>query len=122
MQPQKEQCNHAYPVGLHRLATEAEPEVLEKFPHCRIHRMAMMTQKVANAPDHAFCWQVTDNYCNDPMVCCSICSTWRHARYGGHFKPMTTRDTMETSFVTVCDRGHVEREILKEFSKAGARL
>ena len=105
-----------------RLATESEPGVLEKFPHCRIHRMAMKTQKVANAPDHAFCWQVTENYCNEPMVCCSVCSTWRHARCGGHFKAMTTRDTVETPFVPVCDRCHVEREILRDFPKAEARL
>ncbi|KAI2501869.1 hypothetical protein MHU86_12561 [Fragilaria crotonensis] len=105
-----------------RLATESEPGVLEKFPHCRIHRMAMKAQKVANAPDHAFCWQVTENYCNDPMVCCSVCSTWRHARCGGHFKSMTIRDTTETPFVPVCDRCHAEREILKDFPKAELRL
>ena len=105
-----------------RLATELEPGVLEKFPHCRIHRMAMKTQKVANAPDHAFCWQVTENYCNDPMVCCSVCSTWRHARCGGHYKSMTIRESMETPFVPVCDRCHSEQYILKDFPKAVPRL
>jgi hypothetical protein len=105
-----------------RLGTELEPGVLEKFPHCRIHRMAMKTQKVANAPDHAFCWQVTENYCNDPMVCCSVCSTWRHARCGGHYKSMTIRETMKTPFVSVCDRCHAEQYILKDFPMAASRL
>ena len=105
-----------------RLATESEPGVLEKFPHCRIHRMAMKEQKVANAPDHAFCWQVTENYCNDAMVCCSICSTWRHARCGGHYKSVTIRETTKAPFVPVCDRCHAEREILRDFPKAELRL
>ena len=105
-----------------RLAAESEPGVLEKFPHCRIHRMAMKSQKVANAPDHAFCWQVTENYCNDTMVCCSVCSTWRHARCGGHHKSLTIRETMEAPFVAVCDRCHAEKEIIKDYPKAASRL
>jgi len=105
-----------------QLSTESEPGVLEKVPHCRIHRMVMKSQKVANAPDHAFCWQVTENYCNDPMVCCSICSTWRHAACGGHYKSFTIRDSMHEPFVPVCDRCHIEQELLVDYSKALPRL
>jgi len=105
-----------------RLATESEPGMLEKVPHCRIHRMAMKSQKVASAPDHAFCWQVTENYCNHPMVCCSICSTWRHAACGGHYKPYTVKESTEEAFLPVCDRCHIEESIVEDFPNAKARL
>lgn len=105
-----------------QISMESEPGVLEKVPHCRIHRMVMKSQKVANAPDHAFCWQVTENYCNHPMVCCSICSTWRHAACGGHYKSYTIRDSMHEPFVPVCDRCHIEQEILADYPKALPRL
>lgn len=101
-----------------RLADKIEPGVLEKLPHCRIHRMAMRSMKVATAPDHAFCWQVTENYCNEPMVCCSVCSSWRHAACGGHYKPLTIRDTTQEAFVALCDRCHAEKPFLEEFPKA----
>ena len=106
----------------HRLASEIEPGVLEKVPHCRIHRMAMQQQRVASAPDHAFCWQVTENYCNSPMVCCSICSTWRHAACGGHYKAFTCREAVDNPFVPVCDRCHAERTVLRDFPQAETRL
>lgn len=105
-----------------RLSQNLEPGVLEKLPHCRVHRLAMRSMKVASAPDHAFCWQVTENYCNEPMVCCSVCSSWRHAACGGHFKTLTIRDTINHEFAAVCDRCHEEKALLKQFPKADARL
>ena len=105
-----------------RLAQDIEPGVLEKFPHCRVHRMAMRSMKVASAPDHAFCWQVTENYCNEQMVCCSVCSSWRHAACGGHYKPLTIRETIHHEFIAICDRCHEEKIFLEEFPKATARL
>lgn len=105
-----------------RLAQNVEPGVLEKLPHCRVHRMAMRSMKVASAPDHAFCWQVTENYCNEQMVCCSVCSSWRHAACGGHYKPLTIRETIHHEFIAICDRCHEEKVFLDEFPKATARL
>lgn len=105
-----------------RLANAVEPGVLEKLPHCRVHRMFMKHKRVANVPDHAFCWQVSENYCNHPLVCCSVCSTWRHAACGGHHKPFTVKDMTEQPFVAICDRCHVEKDILKDYPKAQERL
>lgn len=105
-----------------RLSQNVEPGVLEKLPHCRLHRLAMRSMKVASAPDHAFCWQVTENYCNEPMVCCSVCSTWRHAACGGHFKTLTIRDTINHEFAAVCDRCHEEKALLEDFPEANARI
>jgi hypothetical protein len=107
-----------------RLANEVEPGVLEKVPHCRIHRLKTRLQKGATIPDHAFCWQVTESYCTDIMVCCSICSTWRHAGCGGHYKPFSIRENIKsgTPFVPICDRCHEEQTILQAFPKGQARL
>jgi hypothetical protein len=105
------------------LKSELEPGVLEKLPHCRIHRMAMKSQKVATAPDHAFCWQVTENYCNEPMVCCSICNTWRHTRCGGHYKlNRSFRDSTDSPFVPICDRCYAEQTLLRDYPRAAARI
>ena len=107
-----------------RLANDVQPGVLEKVPHCKIHRLKTRSQKGANIPDHAFCWQVTETYCNDVMVCCSICSTWRHAGCGGHYKPYSIRDNIESKepFVPICDLCHEEQTILQDFPRGEARL
>jgi hypothetical protein len=108
---------------IRRLKAELEPGVLEKLPHCRIHRMAMKSQKAASAPDHAFCWQVTENYCNEPMVCCSICNTWRHTRCGGHYKMnLSHRESTDTSFIPICDRCYTEQAILRDYPRAASRI
>jgi len=122
LQPQEKAFRANGPAIRKRLATTMEPGVLEKLPHCRIHRMAMRQMKVASAPDHAFCWQVTENYSHEPMVCCSVCNTWRHASCGGHYKAVTIRDTMHQPFVPLCDRCHEEQEYLKEQKEAQIRL
>lgn len=107
-----------------RLANDVDPGVLEKIPHCRIHRLKTRKLKGATIPDHAFCWQVTENYCTDVMVCCSICSTWRHAGCGGHYKPYSVRENIESGspFVPVCDLCHEEQAILQKLPKGEARL
>jgi hypothetical protein len=77
----------------HRLATRAEPGVLQKLNHCRIHRVRTKDKKMSNnTPELVFCFQVTELYPNDIMVSCSMCGTWRHAACGGHWKPYSTRD------------------------------
>ena len=107
-----------------RLANDVKPGVFEKLPHCKIHRLKTRKLKGANIPDHAFCWQVTESYCNDIMVCCSICSTWRHAGCGGHYKPYSVRENIESKepFVPVCDLCHAERTLLQDFPIAETRL
>ena len=76
---------------LERFANEVEPGVLEKIPQCKIHRMLMKRRKNPSAPELVYCWQVTELYPNDIMVCCSVCGTWRHAACGGHYKPYSVR-------------------------------
>jgi hypothetical protein len=107
-----------------RLANEVEPGVLEKVPHCRIHRMKTRLLKGATIPDHAFCWQVTESYCTDIMVCCSVCITWRHAGCGGHYQAFSVREHIETDtpIIPICDRCHAEQVLLEEFPEGQARL
>jgi hypothetical protein len=107
-----------------RLANDVEPGVLEKIPHCKIHRLKTRAQKGANIPDHAFCWQVTETYCTDVMVCCSICSTWRHAGCGGHYKAYSVRESIETKqpFEAICDLCHEEQVLLQEYPRGETRL
>lgn len=107
-----------------RLANDVQPGVLEKIPHCKIHRLKMKRKKGGNIPDHAFCWQVTETYCNDIMVCCSICSTWRHAGCGGHYKPYSVRENVESKepFVAICDLCYEEQALLQDFPRGEARL
>lgn len=107
-----------------RLSNDVNPGVLQKLPHCKIHRLKTRKLKGANIPDHAFCWQVTETYCNDIMVCCSICSTWRHAGCGGHYKPYSVRENVESKepFVPICDLCYEERTLLQDFPLAETRL
>lgn len=107
-----------------RLSTDVQPGVLEKIPHCKIHRLRIKGKKGLNVPDHAFCWQVSEAYCNDVMVCCSICSTWRHAGCGGHYKAISVREQIESKqpFTPICDLCHAEQALLQEYPKGEARL
>lgn len=105
-----------------RLAKDLRPGVLEKVPHCKIHRLLMRKKKNLSVPDLVFCWQVTDIYPNDTMVCCSMCGTWRHAACGGHHEPYSIRKNTETPFVAVCDFCHEEEIILRDYPNAQQRL
>lgn len=105
-----------------KLAHEVQPGVLEKVPHCRIHRMAMKKRKNPSAPELVCCFQVTELYPNDVMVCCSHCGTWRHAACGGHHKPYSVRETIDTPFVAVCDRCHEEEKIVGDYPLGRKRL
>ena len=110
------------PVIRDRLANHAEPGVLEKIPHCKIHRMLMKKRKNPSAPELVYCWQVTELYPNDIMVCCSLCGTWRHAACGGHYRPYSVRESIHTPFTSVCDRCHEEEKILREFPQSRKRI
>ena len=93
------------------LASEMEPGVLEKLPHCRLHRMRT---KYTTVSELLFCFQVTESYPNDLMVNCSRCGTWRHAACGGHCKPISAREAASEAFVAICENCHAEEKYLEE--------
>lgn len=105
-----------------QLATDVAPGVLEKIPHCQIHRLLTRKRKNPSAPENVFCFQVTELYPNDLMVCCSHCGTWRHAACGGHYKPYSVRECIDTPFNAVCDRCHYEEKILRDHPIARRRI
>ncbi|KAL3914079.1 MAG: hypothetical protein SGILL_006244 [Bacillariaceae sp.] len=104
-----------------KLSREVQPGVLEKIPHCKIHRMLLQRRK-SSAPELVYCYQVTELYPNDLMVCCSHCGTWRHTACGGHHKPYSIREATEKPFVPVCDRCHEEGKILADHPVGKKRL
>lgn len=104
------------------LANVVKPGILEKIPHCRVHRMNMLKKKNPMAPELCHCFQVTELYPNEHMICCSICGTWRHASCGGHFKPVSVRESMDKAFVPTCDRCHAEQKLLKDYPLARKRI
>ena len=95
----------------YRLASDKEPGVIEKIPHCRLHRTRT---KYTTVSELLFCFQVCESYPNDLMVCCSKCGTWRHAECGGHYKPVSKRECLSEAFVAVCENCHAEEKYLKE--------
>lgn len=105
-----------------RLTQDLKPGVLEKLPHCKLHRLLMRRKKNLPVPDLVYCWQVSDMYPNDTIVCCSMCGTWRHAACGGHHAPYSVRENTNTPFVALCDHCHEEEKILEDHPKAQARL
>lgn len=104
------------------LANSVKPGVLEKIPHCRVHRMNMMKKKNPMAPELCHCFQVTELYPNEHMLCCSICGVWRHAACGGHFKAVSIRECTDHAFAPTCDRCHAEQILLKDFPVARKRI
>ena len=105
-----------------RLKNDLEPGVLEKIPHCRVHRMAMKKRKNTSAPELVYCSQVTELYPNDIMVCCSRCGTWRHTCCGGHYKQYSVREAIENPFEVICDRCHVEEKVMEDNVIAKKRI
>jgi hypothetical protein len=105
-----------------RLSRSIQPGVLEKLPHCRIHRMKTKRKKNSNAPELVYCWQVTELYPNELMVNCSECGTWRHAACGGHHAPFSVRENTKTPFVAVCENCHEEENFLKECPRGSKRV
>ena len=62
-----------------------------------------------------FCWQVTEAHPTEPLVFCSVCSTWRHAACGGHRKWSSSQGTInpKSIFIPLCDQCVQEEEALK---------
>ena len=69
-----------------------------------------------------FCIQVTEAHCTDTMLCCSICSTWRHAQCGGHYTYTTPKGRPSTPFRPVCDRCYEDSKLLKDNPIAQGRI
>ena len=108
-----------------RLAKSVEPGVLEKIPHCKLWD-DHCKEKKAGSGDHQqmFCCQTTETFPYEVMVCCSVCSTWRHAQCGGHHKRYTpdSVDPANVVFKPVCDQCYIENHFVKDNEVASARL
>ena len=105
-----------------RLSKLVQPGVLEKLPHCKIHRIKSRRKKNSNSPELAYCWQVTELYPNDVMVNCSVCGTWRHICCGGHYKSYSVREHTKAPFVAVCENCHEEDQFLKDYPRGAKRV
>ena len=103
-----------------RLKSSVEPGVLEKLPHCRLYEDYCVAEKKYYSPK--FCCQTTETFPYKAMVCCSICSTWRHAQCGGHYKRYSSDSTDPANilFVPTCDICYLEKPFV-EGNAAGAK-
>ena len=114
-------------VAKQRLATSVEPGVLEKLPHCKLYDdYCLKEKKILGKTVHTpkFCCQTTETFPLDIMVCCSACSTWRHAQCGGHYKRYTA-DNVDSSnilFEAICDQCYLEQRHIEVPPKAAARI
>ena len=102
-----------------RLMTSVEPGVLEKLPHCKLYdNFCKDTKK------KLFCCQTTEIFPFEHMICCSVCSTWRHAQCGGHYKRYTSEsvDPSNLLFEPVCDQCYLEKDFVESNPVASARL
>lgn len=106
-----------------KLETLVEPGVLEKLPHCKLYDDYCKEKKsVGSAPK--FCCQTTETFPIEVMVCCSVCSTWRHAQCGGHYKRYTA-DNVDPSnilFEPICDQCYLEKPFVEDNPIAVARI
>ena len=105
-----------------RLSLQVEPGVLEKVPHCRLHRVRTKRKKNSTAPEFVYCWQVTEIYPNDTILCCSKCGTWRHAACGGHYKTYSARETATAPFEAICENCHEEERFLCDYPAGAKRI
>ena len=106
-----------------RLATSVEPGVLEKLPYCKLYDDYCREHKTRDFTPK-FCCQTTETFPFEVMVCCSICSTWRHAQCGGHYKHYTpdSVDPSNVLFQAVCDQCFLEKQFLVDQDVAAARI
>lgn len=109
------------PEVRYRLANQVEPGVMEKLPHCRIHLLNSL-QRFGAYPELAFCVQVTDLYPNDPILQCSSCGTWRHAKCGGRCTPSSGATNRFPRLNTICDLCYAETPYLEESPVGSERL
>ena len=114
-----------------RLDDDIEPGVLQKLPHCKLHRSCSRkktktpkggTVGVVTHSEPLFCVQVTEAHCTDVMLCCSLCSTWRHAQCGGHYTKTIPKGRPNIPFRPVCDRCYEETKFIKDNPVAQGRI
>ena len=81
-----------------------EPFVLHKIPHCKKYLLECSSSDAASNRKPLFCFQVTEIFPKDLMVCCSICFTWRHVCCGGHHCISGIKlAKLNKPFVPICD-------------------
>ena len=95
-----------------RLEKSVEPGVVEILPYCQLREA-----NGAGIGEPVFCSQVADLHPNEPMVCCSKCSTWRHIKCGGHHERQGFRRSSNEVFEPLCDRCHLEQDLLEDVNK-----
>jgi len=106
-----------------RLVNDVAPGVFEMVCHCRVHELHMNPKKGSSTSyEPVHCFQVTELYPKELMVCCSVCGTWRHAACGGHYKPYSVRECVDVPFTAICDRCHAEEKVLCDYPTAKRRL
>ena len=109
-----------------RMDDSVEPGVLELLPCCKLYEeLRSKTGSNPNVPDEPkFCFQVADAFPDEVMICCSECSTWRHAQCGGHYKHYSRNSTDPDNVVfnPLCDRCFLERDVIKGNGRAAKRL
>ena len=105
-----------------RLKSSLEPGVLEKLPHCKLYEDYCNDENKTNFSPK-FCCQTTETFPYKAMVCCSICSTWRHAQCGGHYKQYSADNTDPSNmlFVPICDACHLEKPFFVSSNPDGAK-
>lgn len=105
-----------------RLNQSVKPGVLEKLPHCYLYDENRPSSK--GSKKKMFCCQTTEMFPFEPMVCCTICSTWRHAQCGGHYKRYTAEsvDPSMLLFEAVCDQCYLEKKAVDISPEASTRL
>lgn len=111
-----------------RMESSVEPGVLELLPYCTLYEklvsknMALGQSEVTDGPK--FCFQVAEVFPDEVMVCCSECSTWRHAQCGGHYKHYSrfSADPSNVMFKPLCDRCFLEQDLIKNNELAAKRI
>lgn len=106
-----------------RMKSSVEPGVLEKLPHCKLYEdYCKDEKKYTYSPK--FCCQTTETFPYKAMVCCSVCSTWRHAQCGGHYKRYSSdsTDPSNISFVPICDICYLEKPFIEGYDAGAKRL
>lgn len=86
---------------------------MQKLPYCWIH--IKHQQLNGEYPQKAlFCTQVAEAHPTDPLVCCSVCFTWRHAACGGHHSWSSSQKTInpKSPFIPLCDQCFQEKDVV----------
>ena len=106
-----------------RMKSSVESGVLEKLPHCKLYADYCNDEKKTNFSPK-FCCQTTETFSYKTMVCCSICSTWRHTQCGGHYKRYSADSTDPSNmlFVPICDICYLEKPFIQDNAVGTKRL